>query len=68
MRVDEQAEAIYRRTIIHLDPHAVLTALRDFPHAAAAAKLSARGAGRGLPIWRTAITMSIICSAVTRRL
>lgn len=23
---------------------------------------------RGLPIWRTAITMSIICSAVTRRL
>ena len=38
VRVDEQAEAIYRRTIIHLDPHAVLTALRDFPHAAAAAE------------------------------
>jgi len=29
--VDEQAEAIYRRTIIHLDQHAVLKALRDFP-------------------------------------
>ncbi|WP_368540903.1 AraC family transcriptional regulator [Enterobacter soli] len=29
--VDEQAEAIYRRTIIHLDPHAVLKILRDFP-------------------------------------
>jgi AraC-like DNA-binding protein len=29
--VDEQAEASYRRTIIHLDHHAVLKALRDFP-------------------------------------
>ncbi|MBK4337528.1 cupin domain-containing protein, partial [Enterobacter hormaechei] len=29
--VDEQAEAIYRRTIIHLDQHAVLKILRDFP-------------------------------------
>jgi menaquinone-dependent protoporphyrinogen IX oxidase len=29
--VDEQAEAIYRRTIIHLDHHAVLKNLRDFP-------------------------------------
>ncbi|RDT59690.1 AraC family transcriptional regulator, partial [Klebsiella pneumoniae] len=27
----EQAEAIYRRTIIHLDQHAVLKILRDFP-------------------------------------
>ncbi|MHA0867543.1 helix-turn-helix transcriptional regulator [Enterobacter cloacae] len=46
VRVDEQAEAIYRRTIIHLDPHAVLTALRDFPHTQQRLqKLSARGAG-----------------------
>jgi len=30
--VDAQAEAIYRRTIIHLDHHAVLKNLRDFPH------------------------------------
>lgn len=29
--VDAQAEAIYRRTIIHLDHHAVLKNLRDFP-------------------------------------
>ncbi|MEH0887938.1 helix-turn-helix domain-containing protein [Enterobacter sp. UNJFSC 003] len=32
VRVDPQAEAIYRRTIIHLDHHAVLKTLRDFPH------------------------------------
>lgn len=30
--VDEQAQAIYRRTIIHVDHHAVLHYLRDFPH------------------------------------
>lgn len=29
--VDEQAEGIYRRTIIHLDQHAVMKTLRDFP-------------------------------------
>lgn len=29
--VDTQAEHCYRRTIIHLDQHAVLKALRDFP-------------------------------------
>lgn len=29
--VDEQAQNRYRRTIIHLDPHAVLKVLRDFP-------------------------------------
>lgn len=29
--VDAQAETIYRRTIIHLDHHAVLKTLRDFP-------------------------------------
>ena len=29
--VDEQAQNSYRRTIIHLDPHAVLKVLRDFP-------------------------------------
>ncbi|HDS9358225.1 TPA: helix-turn-helix domain-containing protein [Enterobacter chengduensis] len=33
VRVDERAEAIYRRTIIHLDQHAVMNVLRDFPHA-----------------------------------
>lgn len=30
--VDEQAQAIYRRTIIHVDHHAVLQNLRAFPH------------------------------------
>lgn len=30
--VDEQAQAIYRRTIIHADHHAVLQNLRAFPH------------------------------------
>ncbi|WP_312690845.1 AraC family transcriptional regulator [Kosakonia sp.] len=30
--VDEQAQHIYRRTIIHVDHHAVLKHLRDFPH------------------------------------
>jgi len=42
--VDEQAEAIYRRTIIHLDHHAVLKALRDFPQTQQRLqKLSRRG-------------------------
>ncbi|AEN66411.1 transcriptional regulator, AraC family [Enterobacter soli] len=42
--VDEQAEAIYRRTIIHLDPHAVLKVLRDFPQTLQRLqKLSRRG-------------------------
>ncbi len=46
--VDEQAEAIYRRTIIHLDHHAVLKALRDFPQAQQRLyKLSRRGG----PAW-----------------
>lgn len=46
--VDEQAEAIYRRTIIHLDHHAVLKALRDFPQALQRLyKLSRRGG----PAW-----------------
>lgn len=31
VRVDEQAQDRYRRTIIHLDQHALLKALRDFP-------------------------------------
>ncbi|MGX5027099.1 AraC family transcriptional regulator [Enterobacter asburiae] len=44
VRVGEQAEAIYRRTIIHLDHHAVLKALRDFPHTQQRLeKLSRRG-------------------------
>ncbi|MGP6136406.1 AraC family transcriptional regulator [Enterobacter chuandaensis] len=44
VRVDEQAEAIYRRTIIHLDHHAVLKRLRDFPHTQQRLeKLSRRG-------------------------
>lgn len=30
--VDEQAQDGYRRTIIHVDQHAVLKLLRDFPH------------------------------------
>lgn len=69
VRVDEQAEAIYRRTIIHLDPHAVLTALRDLPTRSSGCRNFLPAAReRGSPIWRTAITMSIICSAVTRRL
>lgn len=42
--VDAQAEAIYRRTIIHLDPHAVLKVLRDFPQTLQRLqKLSRRG-------------------------
>ncbi|AMJ69218.1 AraC family transcriptional regulator [Enterobacter cloacae] len=44
VRVDEQAESIYRRTIIHLDHHAVLKGLRDFPHTQQRLeKLSRRG-------------------------
>ncbi len=44
VRVEEQAEAIYRRTIIHLDHHAVLKCLRDFPHTQQRLeKLSRRG-------------------------
>ncbi|MBE3480277.1 helix-turn-helix transcriptional regulator [Enterobacter cloacae complex sp. P14RS] len=44
VRVDEQAEAIYRRTIIHLDHHAVLKCLCDFPHTQQRLeKLSRRG-------------------------
>ncbi|KDE33902.1 AraC family transcriptional regulator [Kosakonia radicincitans UMEnt01/12] len=30
--VDEQAQASYRRTIIHVDHHAILRYFRDFPH------------------------------------
>jgi len=42
--VDERAEAIYRRTIIHLDHHAVLKVLRDFPQTQQRLqKLSRRG-------------------------
>ncbi|HDR2513349.1 helix-turn-helix domain-containing protein [Enterobacter ludwigii] len=42
--VDEKAEALYRRTIIHLDQHAVLKTLRDFPQAQQRLqKLSRRG-------------------------
>lgn len=42
--VDPQAEAIYRRTIIHLDHHAVMKALRDFPRAQQRlGRLAARG-------------------------
>ena len=45
VRVDEQAQALYRRTIIHLDQHAVLKVLRDFPHARQRLqRLSFRGA------------------------
>jgi len=47
--VDEQAEAIYRRTIIHLDHHAVLKVLRDFPQAQQRLqKLSRRGGPAGV--------------------
>lgn len=43
--VDEQAQDCYRRTIIHLDQHAVLKFLRDFPHnQSRLQRLSARGA------------------------
>lgn len=46
--VDEQAEAIYRRTIIHLDHRALLKVLRDFPQAQQRLqKLSQRGG----PAW-----------------
>jgi len=48
VRVDEQAEAIYRRTIIHLDHHAVLKALRDFPLAQQRLQTLSR---RGGPAW-----------------
>lgn len=42
--VDEQAEASYRRTIVHLDHRAVLKTLRDFPHTRQRLeKLSQRG-------------------------
>lgn len=42
--VDEQAQDCYRRTIIHLDQHAVLKVLRDFPLSQQRLqKLSARG-------------------------
>lgn len=42
--VDEQAQDGYRRTIIHLDQHAVLKVLRDFPLSQQRLqKLSARG-------------------------
>lgn len=44
IRVDEQAEDRYRRTIIHLDQHAVLKVLRDFPlNQRRLQNLSARG-------------------------
>lgn len=46
--VDEQAEAIYRRTIIHLDHHAVLKVLRDFPQAQQRLQKLSR---RGGPAW-----------------
>jgi len=46
--VDEQAEAIYRRTIIHLDHHAVLKVLRDFPQAQQRLQRLSR---RGGPAW-----------------
>jgi hypothetical protein len=70
--VDEQAEAIYRRTIIHLDPHAVLKVLRDFPqtlqrlqkalHAVAAKP----GWRMFLPVTRTLITCWVLCKARQR--
>lgn len=42
--VDEQARERYRRTIIHLDQHAVLKVLRDFPlHQQRLQHLSVRG-------------------------
>lgn len=46
--VAEQAEAIYRRTIIHLDHHAVLKVLRDFPQAQQRLQKLSR---RGGPAW-----------------
>ncbi|MDF2777172.1 MAG: transcriptional regulator, AraC family, partial [Enterobacteriaceae bacterium] len=46
--VDEQAEAIYRRTIIHLDHHAVLKTLRDFPQTQQRLQTLSR---RGGPAW-----------------
>jgi AraC-like DNA-binding protein len=46
--VDEQAQSIYRRTIIHLDHHAVLKVLRDFPQAQQRLQKLSR---RGGPAW-----------------
>lgn len=44
VRVDEQAQDCYRRTIIHVDHHAVLNILRDFPqNRLRLQSLSARG-------------------------
>lgn len=51
--VDEQAEAIYRRTIIHLDHHAVLKVLRDFPQAQQRLQKLSR---RGGPAWVADVT------------
>ncbi|ASV56895.1 MULTISPECIES: helix-turn-helix transcriptional regulator [Lelliottia] len=53
--VDEQAEAIYRRTIIHLDHHAVLKVLRDFPQAQQRLQKLAR---RGGPAWVADVAQS----------
>lgn len=55
--VDEQAEAIYRRTIIHLDHRALLKVLRDFPQAQQRLqKLSQRGG----PAWVADVAQSQI--------
>ncbi len=66
--VDAQAEAIYRRTIIHLDHHAVLKNLRDFRKPGSGwSGFHAAAVRRGSLTWRIVITMSIICWAVISR-
>lgn len=66
--VDEKAEALYRRTIIHLDQHAVLKTLRDFPQAQQRLqKLSRRGGEAWVADRRIARSISIIFLAVISR-
>jgi len=55
--VDEQAEAIYRRTIIHLDHRALLKVLRDFPQAQQRLQKLSR---RGGPAWVADVAQSQI--------
>lgn len=45
VRVDEQAQDSYRRTIIHLDQHAILRLLRDFPDARSRLQMLSQRAG-----------------------
>ena len=66
--VDEQAEAIYRRTIIHLDQHAVLKILRDFPQTRQRLeRLSRRGGEAWVADLAHCHTISTICLAAINR-